>query len=339
MVQIHYALSRRRLARRYNDAGDLRIAPSGARIFYSGMRLLVRQCAAGRWRVLARSARATIRYGSGAEAKHIPFYQPVPPVDALPLGRYTSARRSAYFRILADIMTARTILVVEDDPQLRLLIARSLKEHGYGVLTASTGAEMRVALQNGKVDLVVLDIMLPGTSGIELLRRLRAESNLPVIFISARGDEADRVIGLELGADDYLAKPFGTRELIARIAAVLRRHESASDVSQDRRDEAVFSDWRLSFSRRELRSPSDALVDLTTAEFDLLSVFLQEPQRAISRERLIELSRTRTGDASDRSVDVLVSRLRRKLSLEGREAPITTVRGVGYMFRADVSLI
>ena len=117
-------------------------------------------------------------------------------------------------------MTARTILVVEDDPQLRLLIARSLKEHGLGVLTASTGAEMQVTLQNSKVDLVVLDIMLPGTNGIELLRRLRLDSDLPVIFISARGDEADRVIGLELGADDYLAKPFGTRELIARITAL-----------------------------------------------------------------------------------------------------------------------
>ena len=236
-------------------------------------------------------------------------------------------------------MTARTILVVEDDPQLRLLIARSLKEHGLGVLTASTGAEMQVTLQNSKVDLVVLDIMLPGTNGIELLRRLRLDSDLPVIFISARGDEADRVIGLELGADDYLAKPFGTRELIARITAVLRRHENGGSAVREKRDEAVFCDWRLSFSRRELRSPNDALVDLTTAEFDLLSVFLQEPQRAISRERLIELSRTRVGDSSDRSVDVLVSRLRRKLSLEGREAPIATVRGVGYMFRADVALV
>ncbi|AKH44121.1 DNA-binding response OmpR family regulator [Altererythrobacter atlanticus] len=235
-------------------------------------------------------------------------------------------------------MTAPTILVVEDDPQLRLLVARSLKEHGFQVRTASTGAEMQVLLENGPVDLVVLDIMLPGSNGIELLRRLRADSDLPVIFISARGDEADRVIGLELGADDYLAKPFGNRELIARITAVLRRHGNGALKTPDRRDEAQFCNWKLSFARRELRSPSDALVDLTTAEFDLLSVFLQEPQRAISRERLIEMSRSRIGDASDRSVDVLVSRLRRKLSHDGQEAPIATVRGVGYMFRADVSL-
>lgn len=235
-------------------------------------------------------------------------------------------------------MTAQAILVVEDDPQLRLLIARALKEHGYHVLTASTGAEMQVLLESGRADLIVLDIMLPGTSGIELLRRLRMKSDLPVIFVSARGDEADRVIGLELGADDYLAKPFGTRELIARIAAVLRRHGSGAFQPDERREEAVFEDWRLSFPRRELRSPSGALVDLTTAEFDLLSVFLQEPQRAISRDRLIELSRSRVGDSSDRSVDVLVSRLRRKLSHDGREAPIMTVRGVGYMFCAGVSL-
>ncbi|WP_126172617.1 response regulator [Altericroceibacterium xinjiangense] len=235
-------------------------------------------------------------------------------------------------------MSSQTILLVEDDPQLRLLIARALKEHGYDVLTASTGAEMQVLLENGRVDLVVLDIMLPGKNGIEILRRLRTESDLPVIFISARGDEADRVIGLELGADDYLPKPFGTRELIARIAAVLRRHGNNASQPHEKRDEAVFCNWHLSFSRRELRSPSGALVDLTTAEFDLLSVFLQEPQRAISRERLIELSRSRIGDASDRSVDVLVSRLRRKLSHEGKEAPIVTVRGIGYMFRAGVSL-
>ncbi|WP_119081920.1 response regulator [Altererythrobacter sp. B11] len=235
-------------------------------------------------------------------------------------------------------MTAQTILVVEDDPQLRLLIVRSLKEHGYNVRAAATGAEMLVHLENGHTDLIVLDIMLPGTNGIELLRRLRAHSDLPVIFISARADEADRVIGLELGADDYLAKPFGTRELIARIAAVLRRHANGASSSSERRDEAHFGDWRLSFSRRELRSPTDALVELTTAEFDLLTVFLQEPQRAISRERLIEMSRSRVGDSSDRSVDVLVSRLRRKLSHDGQDAPIATVRGVGYMFRADVEL-
>ena len=237
------------------------------------------------------------------------------------------------------LMASQTILVVEDDPQLRVLIARALKEHGYDVRTASTGAEMQVQLDDGEPALIVLDIMLPGTNGIELLRRLRATSDIPVIFVSARGGEADRVVGLELGADDYLAKPFGTRELLARITAVLRRHSNGAGTSsqRQRQDEVVFDGWTLSLSRRELRSPTKALVELTTAEFDLLSAFVQSPQRVISRERLIELSRTRIGDSSDRSVDVLVSRLRRKLTTEGNEAPIATVRGVGYMFTAEVS--
>lgn len=234
-------------------------------------------------------------------------------------------------------MATQTILVVEDDPQLRVLISRALKEHGYDVRSAATGAEMQVQLEDGRPALIVLDIMLPGTNGIELLRRLRTTSDIPVIFASARGEEADRVVGLELGADDYLAKPFGTRELLARISAVLRRHGNGNGgASTQRHDEIAFDGWSLSLSRRELRSPTKALVELTTAEFDLLSAFVQSPQRVISRERLIELSRTRIGDSSDRSVDVLVSRLRRKLTIEGRDAPIATVRGVGYMFTAEV---
>ncbi len=235
-------------------------------------------------------------------------------------------------------MATQTILVVEDDPQLRVLISRALKEHGYDVRSAATGAEMQVQMEDGRPALIVLDIMLPGTNGIDLLRRLRASSDVPVIFVSARGEEADRVVGLELGADDYLAKPFGTRELLARIAAVLRRHGNGNSTPSpaDRHDEIGFDGWTLSLSRRELRSPTKALVELTTAEFDLLSAFVQSPQRVISRERLIELSRTRIGDSSDRSVDVLVSRLRRKLTTSENDAPIATVRGVGYMFTAEV---
>ncbi|QNE04325.1 response regulator [Croceicoccus marinus] len=236
-------------------------------------------------------------------------------------------------------MATHTILVVEDDPQLRVLISRALKEHGYDVRSAATGAEMQVQMDDGRPALIVLDIMLPGTNGIELLRRLRATSDVPVIFVSARGEEADRVVGLELGADDYLAKPFGTRELLARIAAVLRRHGNGNGAPspREKHDEIGFDGWTLSLSRRELRSPTRALVELTTAEFDLLSAFVQSPQRVISRERLIELSRTRVGDSSDRSVDVLVSRLRRKLTTSDKEAPIATVRGVGYMFTAEVA--
>jgi len=234
-------------------------------------------------------------------------------------------------------MTAPSIVIVEDDPPLRMLTARALQEHGYLVRPASSAAEMWVAFDGGPVDLVLLDIMLPGTDGIDLCRQIRRKSEVPIIFISARGSEADRVIGLELGADDYLAKPFGTRELIARIRAVLRRVGSERQPGDFRESEAHFDGWSVNFPRRELRSPSGAVVELTGAEFDLLGSFLSHPQRVIARERLIELSRTRLGDSSDRSIDVLVSRLRRKLAIGTNPAPITTVRGIGYMFNAEVT--
>ncbi|HZV09693.1 MAG TPA: response regulator transcription factor, partial [Novosphingobium sp.] len=208
-----------------------------------------------------------------------------------------------------------SLLVVEDDPALRMLIVRALREHGYGLRAAATGAEMWAMLESAPADLIVLDIMLPGTSGIDLLRRLRRESETPVIFISARGSEEDRVLGLELGADDYLPKPFGTRELAARVGAVIRRHAGPAPVRAG--GDYLFDGWRLSRARHELRGPDGTLVDLTGAEFDLLSIFLDQPQRVIARQRLIELSRMRLADSSDRSIDVLVSRLRRKLGLAG----------------------
>ncbi|MCW1383419.1 response regulator transcription factor [Novosphingobium sp. KCTC 2891] len=239
-------------------------------------------------------------------------------------------------------MLAPSIVLVEDDGPLRTLTARALREHGYVVRTAATGAEMWVALESEPADLVVLDIMLPGTSGIELFRRLRRQSDVPIIFVSARGSEEDRVLGLELGADDYLAKPFSSRELVARIGAVLRRTESNGNADENaeaagkRGSEIRFDGWTLSMARRELHSPTGAMVDLTGAEFDLLATFVGQPQRVLGRERLIELSRTRLGDSSDRSVDVLVSRLRRKLASAGGSAPIITVRGVGYMFKSEI---
>jgi len=234
-------------------------------------------------------------------------------------------------------MNAQTIIVVEDDPSLRTLTTRFLQEHGYVVRSAATAPEMWIALENGDADLVVLDIMLPGTNGIDLCRQIRRTSDVPIIFISARGNEEDRILGLELGADDYLAKPFSPRELIARIRAVLRRSPIAGQEDQGRKNEAHFDGWTVLFSRRELRSPSGSIVDLTGAEFDLLGTFISQPQRVIGRERLMELSRSRLGDSSDRSIDVLVSRLRRKLANEGGKPPIITVRGLGYMFNAPVS--
>ena len=231
------------------------------------------------------------------------------------------------------------ILLVEDDPALRVLTARALQENGYQVRACAAAPEFWQAFEGGDVELVLLDIMLPGTSGIDLCRRIRQQSDVPIIFISAKGSEVDRVIGLELGADDYLPKPFGTRELIARVRAVLRRWESRGGGGEEERSKGIarFEGWTIDLPRRELRSPTEAVVDLTGAEFDLLAVLVDHAQRVIARERLIELSRTRIGDSSDRSIDVLISRLRRKLSTEERPAPIVTVRGVGYMLSAPVT--
>jgi DNA-binding response OmpR family regulator len=232
--------------------------------------------------------------------------------------------------------TPPTIVLVEDDPALRTLTTRALQEHGYLVRPAGSAPEMWLAMEAGPVDLVLLDIMLPGTDGIELCRKLRQQSNVPIIFVSARGSETDRVVGLELGADDYLAKPFGTRELTARIRAVLRRVEAPRDMKDREQGLITFDGWTVNLPRRELRAPSGAVVDLTGAEFDLLTSLIDHAGRVIARERLIELSRTRMGDSTDRSVDVLVSRLRRKLSVGDQPPPIVTVRGVGYMFNATV---
>jgi DNA-binding response OmpR family regulator len=233
-------------------------------------------------------------------------------------------------------VTSPHVLIVEDDPALRTLVMRSLQQNGFNVRPAGSAPELWNAMGEAPVDVIVLDIMLPGTNGLDLCRQIRQKSDVPIIFISAKGSEIDRVVGLELGADDYLAKPFGTRELIARIRAVLRRGRMERQHDGTGRREARFEGWVVNFPRREVISPNGAVVDLTGAEFDLLASFIDNPQRVIARERLIEMSRTRLGEASDRSVDVLISRLRRKLSIKGEKPPIVTVRGIGYMFSAEV---
>jgi len=233
-------------------------------------------------------------------------------------------------------VSAQVVLLVEDDPALRTLTARALQQNGYRVRTAVSGPEMWAAFDGGPVDLVLLDIMLPGTSGIDLCRMIRQKSDVPIIFVSARGEETDRVVGLELGADDFLPKPFGTRELIARIRAVLRRGRLEGRHGGERVGSVRFDGWTGDIPRRQLVSPTGADIELTGAEFDLLTAFLDQPQRVISRERLIELSRNRLGDASDRSVDVLVSRLRRKLRDTAGEALIATAPGFGYRLTVPV---
>jgi two-component system OmpR family response regulator len=233
-----------------------------------------------------------------------------------------------------------TVLVVEDDASLRALLIRTLRENGYHAISASSGAEMQRCLQGGPVDMILLDIMLPGGNGFDLCRAIRQVSDIPVIMVSARGDEADRLLGLELGADDYIAKPFSARELVARIRAVLRRTTAEPRRLEIARGQLTFGGWVLDPAHRELTSPDGVAIDLSGAEFDLLLAFVGQPQRVIGRERLLELSRARISDASDRSIDVLVSRLRRKLRRDGETTPvIRTVRGVGYMFALPVERI
>ena len=206
------------------------------------------------------------------------------------------------------------------------------------VRPAATAPEMWRAFESGPVDLVLLDIMLPGTSGIDLCRELRRTSEVPIIFISAKGSETDRVVGLELGADDYLAKPFGTREIDRAHprGAAPSFGRARPRRSRDTGDQASTAGRSICRAANCCRRPAPS-VELTGAEFDLLVACCDHAQRVIARERLIELSRTRLGDSSDRSIDVLISRLRRKLSGAGKEAPIVTVRGVGYMLNARSS--
>ncbi len=238
--------------------------------------------------------------------------------------------------------TSPHILIVDDDREIRDLLGRVLVKHGLRVSTADGGREMKKALADWNIDLIVLDLMMPGEDGLTLCRDLRSQSDIPVIMLTAMGEETDRIIGLEMGADDYLAKPFNPRELLARIKAVLRR--SADRPSGGGGDENpfhavyAFSDWRLDAARRELFSPSGALVPLSGGEFELLQAFVTHPGRVLSRDQLLDLARGREAQPFDRSIDVQVSRLRRKLE-DDPKAPslIKTVRSGGYMFASEVT--
>lgn len=230
------------------------------------------------------------------------------------------------------------VLICDDDPELRQLLATFLGEHGLDVTLAADGRELTRQLRaNPAVDLVILDVMLPGTSGLELCRELRASSTVPIMMLTARGDETDRIVGLEMGADDYMSKPFGPNELLARIKALLRRARM-SGTPGDRKRSFAFDGWRLDAARRELRNPEGVIIDLSVGEYDLLLAFLEAPQRVLSREHLLETARNRQAQAFDRSIDIQVSRLRRKLgSSDDSDGLIKTVRGAGYMFVPSVT--
>lgn len=227
------------------------------------------------------------------------------------------------------------VLVVDDDREIRDLLQRFLTRHGYRADTAADGRAMARLLATARFDLVVLDIMLPGEDGLAICRRLRATSSLPVIMLTALAEETDRIIGLELGADDYLTKPFNPRELLARIRAVLRR---AGPPQPPSLTPYRFAGWTLEPARRELTGPDGILVPLTAGEFDLLVAFLERPQRILSRDQLLDLAKGRSAQPFDRAIDVQLMRLRRKIEPDPK-APelIRTVRGGGYMLTCPVS--
>lgn len=231
------------------------------------------------------------------------------------------------------------ILVVEDDTGTRALLARFLGENGFRATGARNGVEMWESLNHLTIDLILLDVMLPGTSGLDLCRELRRASVVPIIMLTAKTAELDRVRGLELGADDYVPKPFSRAELLARIRAVLRRGRMlATDLAGPRDRYLRFESWVLDTARHELKAPDGAMVELSGAEYAVLLAFLEHPQRVLTRDRILELSRNRIGEVFDRSVDVLVSRLRRKLGApEEASELIKTVRGTGYLFAAEVT--
>ncbi len=228
-----------------------------------------------------------------------------------------------------------SLLVVDDDGEILVLVARFLRGHGFRVHTARNGVEMQEVLGRLPIDLIILDLMLPGTSGLDLCRSLRRVSSVPVVMLTAKGDDIDRIIGLEVGADDYLPKPFNPRELLARVNAVLRRARGDAAAAGRAGRGFSFDGWRLDTLKRELISPSGVVVDLSTGEYDLLVAFLEAPQRVLSRDFLLDAARNRIAEAFDRTIDVQVSRLRRKIG--GPLDLIKTVRGAGYMFTSDVA--
>jgi two-component system OmpR family response regulator len=229
------------------------------------------------------------------------------------------------------------ILIVDDDREIRDLLSRFLRKHEMRVETAADGKEMFDIISAGNFDIIVLDLMLPGEDGLSLCRRVRASSNTPIIMLTALGEETDRIIGLEMGADDYLAKPFNPRELLARIKAVIRRTGDPTASAERQDGDISFAGWRLNLTKRELRSQDDVLVTLTAGEYELLAAFIEHPNRVLTRDQLLDLTKGRNAIPFDRSIDVQLSRLRRKIESDPKEPMlIKTVRGGGYILAAEI---
>jgi two-component system OmpR family response regulator len=230
------------------------------------------------------------------------------------------------------------ILVVDDQQEICDMVQDYLSSEGYRISTAHDGSGMRRVMAQSAVDLVILDLMLPGEDGLTLARALREESTVGIIILTGRGETVDRIIGLEMGADDYLPKPFHLRELLARVKSVLRRVSTrTADRVPVHRSQARFAGWHLDLSSRELFSPAGREVRLTTGEFDLLAAFVNNANQVLTRDRLLDLARNREAGPFDRTIDVQVGRLRRKLEDDPQKpSMIKTVRGTGYIFTPTV---
>lgn len=232
------------------------------------------------------------------------------------------------------------LLIVDDDPGIRELTARFLSQHGYVVDVAEGGAAMRAALAQHDYALIVLDVMMPGEDGLTILRGMDRDTGPAVILHSAIGEDVDRIVGLEMGADDYVPKPANPRELLARIRSVLRRSRSERSVPVPIRPERPllrFAGWRLDPVGRQLYDPDDVIINLSDGEFRLLLALVERPRRVLTRDMLLDLSRGPTAEHFDRAIDVQMSRLRKKLARSGDEELIRTIRNEGYMFVAEVS--
>lgn len=230
------------------------------------------------------------------------------------------------------------ILVVDDDTEIRNLLHEYLQKQGYRVTAVADGKGLRTAVATSHPDLIILDLMLPGEDGLTLCRDLRAKSETPIIMLTARGDETDRIVGLELGADDYVAKPFSPRELLARIKSVLRRARALPEnLKAEETGVFRFAGWTLDAATRNLTSPQGVVVALSGTDFRLLKIFVDHPNRVLTRDQLIDLMLSRDAGPYDRAIDVQVSRLRQRLGEDAKEPVIIkTVRGQGYVFAAHV---
>lgn len=241
-------------------------------------------------------------------------------------------------------MTSHTLAIVDDDKDIRELLTDLLKQYGYNALSAANARQLYALLENNKVDLIILDIRMPGEDGFSICQTIRRKSNIPIIMLTANGDEMDRIIGLEMGADDYLPKPFNPRELVARIKAVLRRSNEPIEIESTKLNRDLellkFQGWELDTAMRKLTSPEGLDISLTAGEYTLLMTFLERPRRILSRDQLLEIIHHRQAGPFDRSIDIQVSRLRQKIE-EDPKMPqlIKTVRGGGYMLTVPVEKV